>query len=214
MSGPRIPSDPARFVVGVATAATLSTVLVGLISLPGLDWALARGDTPARVATAVVVGYGVVLAWQLRQSDAEETEFCHEDTALTGLQMVRQSLLATALYSGTVAAAAVGLPALGSSLGLSPDTVVFLGLFYPWWERLTTTEVVSVPLPFSFTGGAVYVLTLTEFVSVVAITLVSSDSTDWKRSNVSRWSQGVATVRRWPTVFVDRDALFGRSSPR
>ncbi|MEZ3144526.1 hypothetical protein [Halobaculum sp. MBLA0143] len=206
MTTDQIPRDPVRFVVGVVFAATLSTVLVGMMSMPGLQWALGRGDPAARVAVAVVVGYGFVLAWQLRQSDGETAES-------SGLQMLGRGLLAVTIYSGIVAFAAVALPAVGNLLGLSTDAVVFMGLFYPWWEELTTLDALPAPVPLSVTGVAVYTLASLLLARLAVRNVLRSDDGD-KDPNVRRGSERVATWRRWPTVFVNRDSLFGRSSSR
>lgn len=208
MSAPRVPDDPVRFIVGVVFAATLSTVLVGLMSTPGLYWVSGLGGTAARVAAAVVVGYGIVLTWQLGQHEDEGND-------MSGLQMVGRFLLAMSLYSGIVAAAAVVLPALGSLVGLSTDAVVYIGLFYPWWEEFTTAEALPLPVPLSVTGLSVYVLVLLMLVSLVVQSQdSSSDADEDAEPNVRRGSEQVAISRQWPTVFVNRDRLFGQSSSR
>lgn len=203
MTPDRVPRDPVRFVVGVVFAATLSAALVGLISLPGSQWALGRGDPAARVAVAVVVGYGVVLALRVRQSDGETA-------GSSGLQMLERALLAVTLYSGIVAFATVALPTVGSLLRLPTDTVVFLGLFYPWWEELTTAEALPVPLPFSVAGVGAYVFASLLLARLAARTVLRpGDDDDRGESNVRRGSERVATGRRWPTTLIDHDSLFG-----
>ena len=204
MSAPRIPNDPVRFVVGVVLAATLSTVLVGLMSAPGFYWVSARGDTAAGVATAVVVGYGIMLGWRLGEYEDEERD-------LSGLQIVGRLLLAVSLYSGVVAGAALVLPALGSLAGLPADAVVYAGLFYPWWEELTTAETLPLPVPLSVTAISAYVLALLMLVSLV---VRDSSSDDDGGPNVHRGSEQVAISRQWPAVLVDGERLFGRSSSR
>lgn len=212
MSVDRLRPDPLGYVVGSVLTAVLATTLVGLAAYPAVQWAVNRGTLSTRLATAVVVGYGVVLTWQMLDDSNESTDDTGSEQS--GLAVIGRGALVAFVLSGAVA---VGV-SLGSSavtlLGVPADVSVFVALLYPWWEEATVSDALPVPLPLSFSGLTVYALTLILLVVLLVRRLVGSADDDGRgpNPNVGQSADRVTRARRWLTRIVDTDVLTGRSS--
>lgn len=129
--------DPVRYVVGSILLWLLSLVLVGLAALPAVGWAFGQGQLLGRVALAVVVGYGFVTSQAFLLSEDD-----HEP-ARDVLVASKDLAVSVAFYTVAVGVGAVAVWWLGTMLGLSTDTILLVGVCYPWWEEATTRLPVS-----------------------------------------------------------------------
>ena len=205
----RLRPDPFQFVVGVPVLAVLLAVLAGLFSAPALHWAVNRGELSGRIAVAVVVGYGFLTAIRLFNTDDEQDG--GNDDGQGGLGLLGQLLFVVCLYSGTLTFAVLMMSTVGRAAGLTPDTLVFASLLYPWWEEATVADPLPVPLPISFSGIAAWIVGSVVFGWYVLrkFTKWENDHTGEIKSNVRPGVKRVLTGRQWPAELLNVDRLLG-----
>lgn len=217
MSVNRLRPDPLRFVVGSVVAAVLLSLFVGVLSAPALNWAWGAGELHSRLAVGIVVGYGVVLSQNMLLFDSEDDDETEQEQ--TGLMLLTNLLWSAGIYTGTVAFGVSVILLIGDTVGLHHDWLVFAALLYPWWEEMTVSDTLPLPLPLSFGAITVYLFAAV-FATLYTVAAVVKKVLDFEETRGSREEHGsevkqrtsaVSERRRLPTGFINLDQFTGSS---